>query len=461
MTLALSHGIIESGRSVFDYGCGRGEDVKHLRARGIEAAGWDPHYHPAAELSEADVVNLGYVLNVIEDPAERRATLCKAYALARQVLVVAVRVDHALETGIEFSDGWLTSRGSFQKLYKQSEFKEYIERSLGKRPHMAALGVAYVFKDDVLESSYLASLAGRRVEASRTYAIEQFSRDAIATKYVELATSLGRVPVANEFAGYADLLGRFGSPARVERLAQHLLSPSAVEETQNKRREDILTYIAMMRLQGLRPIPFRRLPGELQADIRMLWPSYPAALQEGESFLFQIGNPETIRKCCHDSRVGKKMPDALYLHRSGEDQIGALLRVLVFAARQIVGEVDYNVLKIAMDGRSISFLRYDDFEQDAHPALRYSVRVYLPRTEYSIRDYSSSANPPILHRKETLVDPLHESYRVFCDLSAQEEELGLLSRSDIGRKQEWLTALAEKGVNIEGHKIVPVMNVPG
>jgi DNA phosphorothioation-associated putative methyltransferase len=457
--LALSHSIIEPSTSVFDYGCGHGEDVKYLCYQGIQASGWDPHYQPDTSPTPADVVNLGYVLNVIEDPIERQATLRKAYELAQRALIVAVRVDHALlETGIEFSDGLLTSRGSFQKLYKQSEFKEYLENNLGRRPHMVALGIAYIFKDERLESSYLVSLSHKRVEASTRYAIEQFSRDATAQEYVQLAEELGRPPVANEFENYAELSERFGSPARIERLAWQLLSPNGINEVQQRGREDILTYAAMMRLQGLKPVPFRSLPRELQADVKMLWQSYSAALREGESFLFQIGNPEIVRGCCQLSPVGKKLPDALYLHRSAEDQMGALLRVLVFAARQIVGEVDYNVLKISMDGRSISFLRYDDFAQDAHPALRFSVRVYLPRAEYSIRDYSNSVNPPVLHRKEMLVDPLHESYKVFCELSTKEEQLGLLSRADIGRRQEWLAVLAEKGVMIEGHEIVPAIS---
>lgn len=451
--LALAHSIIETGMSVFDYGCGRGEDLKYLRSVGIDAAGWDPHYKPDTPLASADVVNLGYVLNVIEDPIERETTLLKAYELARRGLVVAVRVDHALETGTEFSDGLLTSRGSFQKLYKQSEFREYVERVLGKRPHMAALGIAYVFKDEGLESSYLVSLANGRVDASRTYAIEQFSNDKTAQKYMELASALGRPPVPSEFKDYPELLARFGSPGRIERLAQQLLSPDAVQEARRRRREDILTYAAMMRLQGLKPVPFRSLPRELQADIRMLWPSYSTALREGESFLFQIGNAETVRHCCQASPVGKKLPDALYVHRSAEEQIGALLRLLVFAARQIVGEVDYNVLKISTDGRSISLLRYDDFEKDAHPALGYSLRVYLPRAEYSIRDYSNSPNPPILHRKEMLIDPLHPSYRTFCELSRHEEELGLLSRNDIGTREAWLAVLAENGVVVEGYRV--------
>ena len=157
------------------------------------------------------------------------------------------------------------------------------------------------------------------------------------------------------------------------------LSPSGIEEVQQERREDILTYAAMMRLQGLKQVPFRSLPRELQADIKMLWQSYSAALREGEGFLFQIGNPEVVRRCCQHSPFGKKLPDALYVHRSVEDQTGALLRLLAFAARQIVGEVDYNVLKIATDGRSISFLRYDDFDLDAHPvqAVRRRLAVIM------------------------------------------------------------------------------------
>src|SRR5207253_1519094 len=135
------------------------------------------------------------------------------------------------------------------------------------------LGIAYVFKDEILESSYLMSLAYKSVETSRSYAIEQFSHDPTAKRFVELAAALGRAPVAPEFDAYAELLERFGSPVRIERLAQQLLSPDAVEEVRHKRREDILTYVAMMRLQGIRPVPFRSLPSELQADIKMLWPS--------------------------------------------------------------------------------------------------------------------------------------------------------------------------------------------
>ena len=111
--------------------------------------------------------------------------------------------------------------------------------------------------------------------------------DATAQRYVRLAEQLGRPPVPAEFGNYAELLERFGSPARIDRLARQVLSPNGINEVQQKRREDILTYAAMMRLQGVKPVPFRSLPRELQADIKMLWQSYSAALREGRASSFR------------------------------------------------------------------------------------------------------------------------------------------------------------------------------
>ena len=454
--LALSHALIVPGTSVFDYGCGRGEDLRYLQSVGIEATGWDPHFSPDTSIEPADFVNLGYVLNVIEDPDERGKTLKRAYDLAKRVLMVAVRVDRSLETAPQFSDGVLTQIGSFQKLYSQGEFKEYLLKVLGTRPHMAALGIAYVFKDEALECAYLASLIHRRIDSSTLLVVQQFSEDPVAKSYISLTATLGRPPIPSEFPDYPLLLDRFGSPARIERLAQRHSSAAAIEEAREKRREDILTYAAMMLLQGLKPVPFRSLAQELQCDIRMLWPSYADVFPEAKKFLFGIGDASTVRRCCEQSSVGKKLPDALYVHCSAEEQLPAVLRLLLFAARQVVGDVEYNVAKIALDGRSISFLNYADFEEDPHPALLYSMRVYLPRAEYTIRNYSGSDNPPVLHRKELFVDPLHPLYRTFRELSLEEERLGLLGGIDIGNQVAWFAILAEHGVTIENHRVVRI-----
>src|SRR5688500_7841326 len=116
IALAVATGLIGPKVSVLDYGCGHGGDVKYLRARKVQALGWDPHYASVpANLRPADAVNLGYVLNVIESPRERSQTLARAFELARRVLVVAVRVDRDLERAETYADGVLTSVGTFQK----------------------------------------------------------------------------------------------------------------------------------------------------------------------------------------------------------------------------------------------------------------------------------------------------------------------------------------------------------
>ena len=47
---------------------------------------------PQGQKRPADVVNLGYVINVIEDPVERAETLRNAWALCRRVMVVSALV---------------------------------------------------------------------------------------------------------------------------------------------------------------------------------------------------------------------------------------------------------------------------------------------------------------------------------------------------------------------------------
>src|ERR1051325_7490336 len=80
---ALADGLITTKTTVLDYGCGLGADVALLQSRGVRAEGWDPYYRPDVRRVVSDVVNLGYVLNVIEDPAERVEALKQAFGLAK------------------------------------------------------------------------------------------------------------------------------------------------------------------------------------------------------------------------------------------------------------------------------------------------------------------------------------------------------------------------------------------
>ncbi len=362
VALARTHGLISPDLTFFDYGCGFGEDIQLLKEIGVQAEGWDPHYRPDDLVSPADCVNLGYVLNVIEDLGEREETLRHAFDLARQVLVVSVRVDQSLNSGTEFSDGLVTNSGSFQKIFTQSEFKEYVQTVLGRKPYMAGLGVAYVFKEESLESAYLAQLSTTPPRRERLDLFAQFANDSDGAAFIELTRSLGRPALPSEFDAYSALVRRFGSSQRIERLALGLIDSAVLSEAKQTKKSDILTFFAMLHLRGIRPPPFRMLPAETRADIKLLWRSYGSACEEGQQFLFQLGKPELIRDACQAATVGKRLPSDFYVHCSAEGEMPALLRVLLFVAHQVVGEVDYNIAKISLDGRKVSFLKYKDFD---------------------------------------------------------------------------------------------------
>jgi DNA phosphorothioation-associated putative methyltransferase len=453
ISLALSDGLIGPHTSVLDYGCGYGEDVRFLCTRGVDAVGWDPNHRPSSELRPSDVVNLGFVLNVIEDPPERTRTLVHAFALAQRVLVVAVRVDRSLEGASEFGDGLLTNASTFQKLYTHSELREYVQSVLGRPARVASLGIVYVFKRDEDESGYLATRAFERRLEYRTDLIEEFSNDKTARKFVSLATRLGRMPLASEFRNYAVLLEKFGSANRVERLTLRQVDATAFEGSRAQRRDDILAYFAMLRLQGLRPPPLSCLPESICKDIKSIWKSYGEAMAEGDAFLFSIGRSELVRTACGGCGIGKLVATDLYLHRTLEDELPVLVRLIVFAARRVVGDLEYDLLKIATDGRGVSFLRYPNFDSDPHPALGSSVRVNLAKASYELREYGDSLNPPILHRKDALVGRSYPYYTQFRNLTEVEEELGLLSLPDIGRRMDWMRCLSENGLVLQGHTI--------
>ena len=50
---------------ILDYGCGKGSDVKLLRAKGFDINGFDPHYFPQKFEKKFDTIICNYVLNVL------------------------------------------------------------------------------------------------------------------------------------------------------------------------------------------------------------------------------------------------------------------------------------------------------------------------------------------------------------------------------------------------------------
>jgi hypothetical protein len=82
------------------------------------------------------------------------------------------------------------------------------------------------------------------------------------------------------------------------------------------------------------------------------------------------------------------------------------------------------------------------------------VKLSLRTRELECLDYSKSVNPPILHRKETFLDPTHPLHCRFAKLTKQEEAHGLLDdASSISTRKCWIARLAARGFVIRGHRL--------
>ena len=210
--------------TVFDYGCGHGEGIARLSTLGMECEGWDPAWRPKGRKPAAEVVNLGYVLNVIEDVDERAAALREAWSLCRRVLAVAARilVGGRGRDDIEYGDGILTKIGTFQKFFTQSELREYIETELQVEAVPAAPGVFFVFRDEGLRQQFLATRYRRRSATRRKRISElRFERQREWLEpLMDWVADRGRVPEPDEFNGAEPLIAEFGSLKRAFALAR-------------------------------------------------------------------------------------------------------------------------------------------------------------------------------------------------------------------------------------------------
>jgi hypothetical protein len=104
----LELGQLRRGESFFDYGCGHVGDVEAIGKLGHPSKGWDPVHAPDEQKQSADVVNLGFVLNVIEDPAERVESVLDAWHHTRRALLVSTLIagQEAYESRSGFSAIW-------------------------------------------------------------------------------------------------------------------------------------------------------------------------------------------------------------------------------------------------------------------------------------------------------------------------------------------------------------------
>ncbi len=455
---ALADGLVPASAKLMDYGCGRGHDVRFLEERGYDCVGWDPVYAPNGARRESDIVNIGYVVNVIEDPVERREALRRAWSLTRRVLVVSARLRAETEglAAVPYADGMLTRLCTFQKFFDQQELRIWIDQVLETTSVAAAPGIFYIFRDPTERSTFVASRFRRATAAPRLRVGERLFAEhkPLLERLALFVSERGRIPAADELPEYAAIEAALGSISRAFRVLEKVSEPNAWNGVREIRSQDLLAFVALSRFDG-RP-RFNELPRDMQLDVKAFFGSYTAACAAADDILFSLGRSERLEEAYDISPIGKLMPTSLYVHTDAIAELPILLRLYEGCARRYLGSVPgANVVKLGRTERKVSYLSYPNFDDNPHPALAASVSVDLQTFRVRQRQYANDRNPPVLHRKEELIGAHHPAREKFTRLTRLEESKGLFDDpSLIGTRAGWSRALASKGLAFRGHRLV-------
>ncbi len=112
---------------------------------------------------------------------------------------------------------------------------------------------------------------------------------------------------------------------------------------------------------------------------------------------------KTFKKLVAQTKVGKQLPDSIYVHASALSAVPeeATALVLKIADALKIPDNSWNILKLYKRDYKVAFLSYPKFETHSYPALKHSYTVDLSKLSMRKASYEKSDNPPILHRKET------------------------------------------------------------
>ena len=464
-------GLLE-GRTVFDYGCGHGHDVEVLRATGLEAKGWDPYYLPSTPIEPADIVNLGYVLNVIEDPSERVDVARRAFDLAHVCVAIAVMIVGKYDTRNmhPHGDGFLTARGTFQKYFGQAEIKNLLEETLQCEAIAVSPGIFFVFRDKIEEQRFLAERARRvrdistllrRRDGPQRKSVTQERIDANRETLGALwqrTLELGRRPHESELDENLQMAIRagLGTLGKALSLARRLFDPAEQDAARAARVDDLRLYFALNLFNQRRR--YRALPPELQRDVKVFFGSHKAAQAAGRELLFSLGDPAVVREACAvaaHSGLGHLHGDhSLQLPVALVDRLPATLRAYVGCAERLYGSIsNADLIKIHIQSGKLTLLRYDDF--DVNPLPRLEERIKIDMRAQDIVFYDHRDRPQLLYLKSRYLAPDNSLYgrqNAFDDVLLS---LGLFDLSGFGPEpHNFYAMLAHVGYRIEGFEIV-------
>jgi DNA phosphorothioation-associated putative methyltransferase len=427
-------------------------------------------------------VNIGFVINVIEDFEERVEALRRAYELTGQAMsVAAMLLAGSDQPGRPYRDGYLSSRNTFQKYYSQAELAGFVAEVLEEEPVPVSPGVFLVFRDKSLEQQFLASrdrnvgFVNRLIRIERQRVAERGPRqDRDEAKYQEHAQdlealwecwlSLGRIPEDDEVPNAPNLAVAFGSVRRAVRFLERHKDLQLLERARATRRDDLLVYFA---LQQFRHRPrYRQLETRLQRDIKAFFGDYGTAQAQALQLLLTAREPEQLHQACvaaAEQGLGWMDEDSsLQLQTTLVERLSPLLRVYVGCAALLYGDVrSADLLKVHIRSGKLSLMRFDNFVENPLPRMIERVKVNMRTQEVDVFRYQDGFEPPYLYRKSRFLD---EESVMYADQIAFEEQLdqaGMLDFSGYGPSTtEFDQQLKRRRLAIDGYRLVPCKSIP-
>lgn len=480
----LRHNLLTTERSLFDYGCGKGDDIAGARSLGINANGWDPHFKPDGVREPADVVNLGFVINVIENLTERIDALHRAYELTQGVLSVSAMLwSSGSATGRPYGDGYITSRNTFQKYYSQGELQNFIESVLDEQATPVGPGLFFVFKDRHLEQQFLAGRQTDPTRAPRLLAARQILPRALrsarlprparqedpaaraeAEALLRHALTLGRFPEEDEYERASEAKQLLGSWSRAIRTAAKQSDADLLQQAATARADEIRAFFAMQAFGRRKPL--RDLEPRLRHDIKTFFGSVGVAESEGRRLLHQCADVGLIKVACERAAAkGLGWLDAdhyLQLHTALVPRLDPVLRVYVGCATALYGDVlSADLVKIHIQSGKVTLMKFDDFVKSPLPRMLERVKVKLREQDLDYFEYGEKFPPPYLYFKSRYINEEFPGYPEQQEFDHQLEILGLPMDKAYGPDPpEFQTWLRYNRREVAGMRLVPSTQIP-
>lgn len=425
MQMLLKHEFLDGDHTIFDYGCGRGDDLRALESQGIAATGWDPFYLPDCNKAPAQVVNLGFVINVIENPKERADALKSAFGLAEKLLVVTVMLDSQAQykSVKQHTDGIVTSTRTFQKYYSQAEIRQYVEEQLQRQPIVVGPGCLFIFKNDADEQEFLSKRHSHRIApeelvkwalpADKNLRTYERNKD-ILEDFWRRCLSLGRLPASDEYKKYEELKEKVGSPKKAISIIASDERSAALREAAKQRESDLSVFFALNLFERRRSIA--ALSPTLQRDIKSFYGTYKAALEVARPLLFSAGRVEELMAACGTAAKaglghleGMK---SLTLSVDLLEQLPPLLRIYVGCAAQLYGDVDSaDLVKIHIGSAKLTLTRYDDFRGKAVPLMLERIKIDMRAGKVDLFEYGVEYPPHPLYQKSRFLNLRSKAFK--------------------------------------------------